>query len=119
MQTGKRQVDSNFSESDLWIVTTDTTLIVDIVTQWLSITGQLSACIHYPTGCFFLFSQCIFRQVQANGLLTDYADSVFSLFIRCLAALSFVSVDDVIINFDILIDAGYRAERVVNYFEDI
>lgn len=71
-------------------------------------------------GCFFHFSQCIFRQVQTNGLLTDYADRDFSLFIRCLAALAFVPVDDVVTNFDILIDVGYpdRAELMVNYFED-
>jgi len=46
---------------------------------------------------------------------------VVTILEHCLAALAFVPVDDVIINFDILIDAGYpdRAKKVVNYFEDI
>jgi hypothetical protein len=72
------------------------------------------------TGCFLLFSKCIFRKVQSNGLVTDCAASEFSLFIRSLAAVIFLPVDDVIANFDTLIDAGYpdRAEPVVNYFED-
>ena len=65
-------------------------------------------------------SQCIFRQVQGNGLLTQYNDNEFSLFIRSLAALAFVPVDDVADSFDALTDAGYndQAEPVVNYFED-
>ena len=72
------------------------------------------------TGCFFHLSQCIFRQVQGNGLLTQYNDNEFSLFIRSLAALAFVPVDDVADSFDALTDAGYndQAEPVVNYFED-
>jgi len=56
------------------------------------------------TGCFFHFSQCIFRQVQSNGLLTQYSDNEFSLFIRCLAALAFVLLDDVVDSFDALTD---------------
>ena len=72
------------------------------------------------TGCFYHFSQCIFRQVQSNVLLTEYNDNEFSLFIWCLSALAFVPLDDVVNSFDALIDAGYndQAQPVVNYFED-
>jgi len=46
------------------------------------------------SGCFFYFAQCIFRQVQANGLQTvDFlCRQRVSLFIRCLAAVAFVPV---------------------------
>jgi hypothetical protein len=73
------------------------------------------------SGCFYHFSQCIYRQVQQHGLQNDYSQQDdFSLFIRMLAALAFVPVTDVEEAFDNLIDAGYPdiAEPVVNYFED-
>jgi len=72
------------------------------------------------TGCFFHFSQCIFRQVQQHGLLGDYAVPEFSIFVRMLAALAFVPENDVITSFETLIDVDYpdRAEPILDYFED-
>ena len=72
------------------------------------------------SGCFYHFSQCIYRQVQQHGLQNDYAEEDFSLFIRMLAAIAFVPVTDAVDAFVTLVDAGYpdRAEPVVNYFED-
>jgi hypothetical protein len=49
------------------------------------------------SGYFFHFSQCMFRQVQSNGLVSDYASSDIALFIHSLAALAFVPVADVLI----------------------
>lgn len=52
-------------------------------------------------GCFFHFCQCLYRQVQANGLQTLYQDDpVFATNIRCLAALAFVPVGDVVRRFN-------------------
>ena len=72
------------------------------------------------TGCFFHFSQCIFRQVQQHGLVTDYAVPEFSIFVRMLAAFAFVPEKDVITSFETLIDVEYpdRAEAIIDYFED-
>lgn len=72
------------------------------------------------SGCFYHFSQCIYRKVQEHGLQNDYIQEDFSIFIRMMAAIAFVPVDDVVAAFDTLIDTGYpdHAEPVVNYFED-
>lgn len=48
-------------------------------------------------GCFFHFCKCIFRQIQSLGLQKIYQDDVtFSLNLRCLPALAFVPVNDVV-----------------------
>lgn len=48
-------------------------------------------------GFFFHFSQCVFRQIQANGLQQQYAKCTkFSQHIRTLMALAFVPPNDVI-----------------------
>lgn len=79
---------------------------------------------NYPrasiTGCFFHFSQCIYRKVQEFGLQTDYRDPDFRLFIRMLAALAFVPTDRVIESFDTLLESHSpsTAQRVIDYFED-
>lgn len=49
------------------------------------------------SGCFFHFCQCIYRHVQKYGLQSIYAnDADFAQHIRCLAALAFVPVKDVV-----------------------
>ncbi|KII61649.1 hypothetical protein RF11_08561 [Thelohanellus kitauei] len=72
------------------------------------------------SGCFYHFSQCIYRQVQEMGLQTDYKEEEFSFFVRMLAAIAFAHVSDGVDEVDILIDAGYpvHAESIVDYFED-
>ena len=55
------------------------------------------------SGCFYHFSQCIYRPVQEHDLQTDYTQEEFSLFIRMLAAIAFVLVSDVVDAFDTLV----------------
>ncbi len=53
------------------------------------------------SGCFFHFAQCLYRQVQANGLQAKYNDDPdFANHIRCLAALAFVPETDVVRQFE-------------------
>ena len=57
-------------------------------------------------GCYFHFSQCIFKRIHANGLSQRYrTDEVFALQARMIAALAFVPPDDVVNYFEILEDA--------------
>ena len=73
-------------------------------------------------GCFFHFSQCIFRVIQENGLKKKYEeDAEFALNLRYLPAIAYVPVDTVVRAFEILCDADIlpsEAEAVVDYFED-
>lgn len=56
-------------------------------------------------GCFFHFGQAIMREIAANGLKKDYeSDEDFSIQMRMLAALAFVSIEKVISSFETLID---------------
>jgi len=83
------------------------------------------------SGCFYHFSQCIYRQVQQHGLQNDYVAEDFSLFIRMLAAIAFIPITDAVDAFDTSLikicfilhykyskHKNYSAEPVVNYFED-
>ncbi|KII64995.1 hypothetical protein RF11_05972 [Thelohanellus kitauei] len=72
------------------------------------------------SGCFYHFSQCIYRQVQVLDLQTDNKVEEFSLFICMLATITFVSVSYVVDEYDTLIDAEYpvRSEIIVDNFED-
>ena len=73
-------------------------------------------------GCFFHFSQCIFRAIQANGLKQRYeTDASFALRMKMLPALAFVPVPTVTEAFDLLCDNDifpHEAQDVVDYFED-
>jgi hypothetical protein len=40
------------------------------------------------SGCFFHFTQCIYRKVQDSGLQNEYRNTDFNLFVRMLAALA-------------------------------
>lgn len=71
-------------------------------------------------GCFFHFSQCIFRKLQQCGLQSDNREQDFNLFIRMLVALAFVPVNDVVDSFETLLEAHApeRAQCIIDYFED-
>ena len=73
-------------------------------------------------GCFFHFSQCLFRSIQSNGLQQLYeSDAAFALKMRMIAAIAFVLVADVVTSFEHLIDNTdfpEEAQSVLDYFED-
>ena len=73
-------------------------------------------------GCFFHFSQCIVRKIQACGLKQQYeTDAEFALKLRMLCALAFVPVEGVVDAFEALCDNEvfpFEAQDVVDYFED-
>ena len=72
------------------------------------------------SGCFYHFSQWIYRQVQQRGLQNDYVAEDFFTFIRMLAAIAFIPITNAVETFDTVVDAGYpdRTEPVVNYSKD-
>lgn len=76
-------------------------------------------------GCFFHFTQCVWRKIQTNGLQTKYAqDSNFALQVRLLCSLAFIPPNKVIEAFDELIETEYfiqneeLLEPIISYFED-
>lgn len=79
-------------------------------------------------GCFFHFSQCIWRKIQENPEIRmkyeNLQDPDFSLHVRELAALAFVPVSDVISSFEMLLDSDFYRENeeilqpLIDYFED-
>lgn len=77
------------------------------------------------SGCFFNFSQAIWRHVQSCGLQAKYSeDSEFALQVRMLAALSFVPIHDGVKSFEELLDFDYYQANqdlipLINYFEDV
>ncbi|XP_068205281.1 uncharacterized protein [Palaemon carinicauda] len=68
--------------------------------------AMMKACLkEFPNteqnGCFFHFSQCIFRAIQNNGLKRKYeTETSFALQMRMLPALAFVPVGSVIDAFE-------------------
>ena len=73
-------------------------------------------------GCFFHFSQCIFRAIQVAGLQARFeADVKFALTMRMLPALAFVPGQNVVSAFETLCESDelpLEAEPVVQYFEE-
>lgn len=73
-------------------------------------------------GCFFHFTQCLYRKIQDNGLQHKYCtEADFALTMRMLSGLAFVPVPEVIAAFDRLCDSGMfpaEAQPVLDYFED-
>ncbi|OXA59365.1 AKT-interacting protein [Folsomia candida] len=57
-------------------------------------------------GCFFHYSQCIFRNIQKHPDIHNlYSnDSNFSLMMKHLRSLAFVPPDDVVMSFDLLME---------------
>lgn len=73
-------------------------------------------------GCFFHFSQCVYRQIQANGLQRMYeSDEEFALQIRHLPAIAYVPAADVVKIYEELVDTMQFSDEVqplLDYFED-
>ena len=73
------------------------------------------------SGCYFHLCQSILRKVNEVGLKSDYeTDHEIRGFIRCLAALSHVPVDDVVHAFEVLVQdmpSNENVNDVVTYFE--
>ena len=71
-------------------------------------------------GCFFHFSQAIFRKIRSLGLQNRYKDDGnFAHKVRMLAALAFVPLPDVIDAFESVADEfPLAAQEVIDYFED-
>ena len=67
----------------------------------------------------FHFGQCIWRQIQNNGLQNKYQeDKCFYLNVKKLLALSFVPVSDVIKAFELIVnDFDDDADDFLGYFE--
>ncbi|GLJ45931.1 hypothetical protein SUGI_0967080 [Cryptomeria japonica] len=77
-------------------------------------------------GCFFHFSQCLWRKVQEEGIQTRYSvDEVFVFEIKKIATLAFVPQIDVIDAFETLIQSPYYTEYeenlqgIIDYFDDV
>ena len=71
-------------------------------------------------GCFFHFSQAIFRKIHSLGLQVRYKDDEdFAHKVRMLAASAFVRESDVIIPFEAVSeDFPLDGQAVIDYFED-
>jgi len=74
-------------------------------------------------GCFFHFTQCIWRKIQSLGLASRYSeDYIFASNLRLLAALAFVPSNNVIEYYEFLCDEvafGEEVTPLLDYFEDI
>lgn len=69
-------------------------------------------------GCYFHFCQCLFRQIQANGLQTIYQDDpTFASYMGCVAALAFVPVTDVLRRFNELKQFDFFKEKLAGTTE--
>lgn len=81
-------------------------------------------------GCFFHFSQCIWRKLQHLGLQTKYnSDPVFALNMRKLAALAFLPIESVVDSFKKLKQflkvkprpkantEAFKIKQLIDYFE--
>ena len=79
-------------------------------------------------GCFFHFSQCIWRKIQTPEcqlIQEKYkSDGEFALNIKMLAALAFIPIEDVAETFDELLETEFYEENqellkpLIDYFED-
>ena len=73
-------------------------------------------------GCFFHFCQCLYRNIQSNGLQHRYEnDADFAMQMRHLPSLAFVPVEDVVLAFEELlsrVDFPLESQPVLDYFED-
>ena len=73
-------------------------------------------------GCFFHFSQCIFRRIQENGLKREYeANPEIAITLKMLPALAFVPIQDIVDAFENLCDQNIfspELQVIVDYFKD-
>ena len=70
-------------------------------------------------GCFFHFSQSIYRRVQAAGLQSKYQnEDEFSIKIRMIPALAFLPINNVVEAFETLEEVmPAEAQPILDYFE--
>lgn len=97
------------------------TIMIDFERAMVNaITVEFPAAIH--RGCFFHFCQCLYRNIQSNGLKKRYdSDPEFAIKIRMLSALAFVPTSQVVKYFEQLCDQDIlppEAQPVLDYFED-
>ncbi|XP_077471400.1 uncharacterized protein LOC144085712 isoform X6 [Stigmatopora argus] len=59
----------------------------------------------HTSGCFFLFGECLWREIQACGLQNWYIDLRNTFLIKKLGALAFVPKEDVLDVFNELLDS--------------
>ena len=73
------------------------------------------------TGCYFHLNQSVLRKVNELGMKSDYeSDIALRGYVRCLAALAHVPVDDVAEAFDLLTEQMPEHEKMnelLSYFE--
>ncbi|XP_076064968.1 uncharacterized protein LOC143039010 [Oratosquilla oratoria] len=70
------------------------------------------------TCCLFHLLQNVYKQVVTIGFKQQYhQDDDFSLKVRCLSALAFLPIDDVIDGFEELTDDDDFPQELVSYFE--
>ena len=71
-------------------------------------------------GCFFHFSQSIYRRVQAASLQSKYRnEDEFSIKIRMIPALAFLPINNVAEAFETLEEVmPAEAQPILDYFED-
>ena len=85
---------------------------------------------HFPDaqqkGCFFHFSQCLWRKVQDNTEIAQkYKDDEFALNLRQVPALAFVPAHTVITSFETLMGSDFFTDNeqllmpFVDYFGDV
>lgn len=73
-------------------------------------------------GCFFHFSQCIYRKIQTSGLKRKYeSDADLALKLKLLSALAYIPTKYVVTAFEQMIrsvEFPLETQPVVDYFED-
>jgi hypothetical protein len=70
-------------------------------------------------GCFFHFSQSIFRRVQTHGMFQDYFETKFRKTYKLLQALAFLPPDNVIEGFGMIRaqTTDKKGQALLDYFE--
>ncbi|XP_077287951.1 uncharacterized protein LOC143912539 [Arctopsyche grandis] len=76
-----------------------------------AIRTELPLTVH--RGCFFHFSQCIFRRIQESGLQIRYReDPELALTLKMLPALEFVPANEVVPTFEYLVNTSTFPEEI-------
>lgn len=73
------------------------------------------------TGCYFHLTQSVIRKVNEIGMKVDYQnDDALRTFVRCLPALAFVPINDVVEAFDLLAENMVQHDKMnelLSFFE--
>ncbi|XP_008544919.1 uncharacterized protein LOC103569414 [Microplitis demolitor] len=86
--------------------------------------------ITYPdihiSGCNFHYNQCLWRHIQLYGLQRQYNTDVnFAANIKLLTALAFISPEDVVAGYEMIISSDFYdrnsdvLEELIKYFESV